>query len=227
MQLKIKTSPNIFAMTLKPDSSPNFSLENNHDAVVIGIDEAGRGPIAGPVVAACVLLNQNDFPQGINDSKKLSKAARKRIFSELQKKAKFGVGIVNEKIIDQINILEATKLAMLQAYDDFCVKYKIFAKVILVDGNFSPFEIKDKIEKIIPVIKGDQKSLSIAAASIIAKETRDAIMDEIHEKYPQFAFDKHAGYPTKFHVEKVSEHGICKFHRRSFEPIKSMLNAGN
>jgi len=201
---------------------PDFSIENSYkNFLTIGTDEAGRGPLAGPVVAACAFLDQDDFPSEINDSKKLSKLRRKKIFLELQKKVKFGIGIVDEKIIDEINILNASKLAMLRAYENFCAKYKIFPQVILVDGNFFPFAKQDQIQEIIPIVKGDQKSLSIAAASIIAKETRDEIMLQFHQKYPQFGFDKHAGYPTKFHVEKIREFGICEIHRKSFEPIKS------
>jgi ribonuclease HII len=205
---------------------PSFSIENNYQTLLIaGIDEAGRGPLAGPVVAACVILNRNDFPQEINDSKKLSKKLREKIFFELQKKSRFGIGIVSEKTIDKINILQATKLAMLRAYCDLQQKYKISPQIILVDGNFIPFEKRDEIAELIAVIKGDQKSMSIAAASIIAKETRDQIMGNLHQEYPQFGFDKHAGYPTKFHIEKIREFGICEFHRKSFEPIKSILHA--
>ena len=205
---------------------PDFSIENNYkNLIAAGIDEAGRGPLAGPVVAACVILDQNDFPLEINDSKKLSKTKRKKIFLELQKKAKFGVGIVDEKIIDEINILQATKLAMLYAFNDLQKKYQVFPQLVLVDGNFVPFAKKDEIREIIAVVKGDQKSLSIAAASIIAKETRDEIMQNLHQKYSQFGFDKHAGYPTRFHVDRIKEFGICEFHRKSFEPIKSMFNA--
>jgi ribonuclease HII len=207
---------------------PNFLLENNYPKfVVAGIDEAGRGPLAGPVVAACAILDQNDFPSAINDSKKLSKISRKKIFFELQKKAKFGIGVVDEKTIDEINILQATKLAMLRAFLDLQKKYQIFPQAILIDGNFIPFAKQDQICEMLAVVKGDQKSLSIAAASIIAKETRDEIMNQLHQEFPQFGFNKHAGYPTKFHVEKIREFGICKFHRKSFEPIKSMLHANN
>lgn len=195
--------------------------------VVAGIDEAGRGPLAGPVVAACVILDRNNFPDKINDSKKLSKAERGRIFLELQEKARFGVGIIDEKVIDEINILEATKLAMSHAYLDLQTKYQIYPQVILADGNFIPFAKRDKIQDIVPIVKGDQKSLSIAAASIVAKEVRDKIMTEYSAKYPQFGFDKHAGYPTKFHVEQIKRHGICEIHRRSFEPIKSMVYVGD
>jgi ribonuclease HII len=205
---------------------PNFSIENSYpNFIIAGIDEAGRGPLAGPVVAACAVLNKNDFPQQINDSKKLSKSQREKIFGELQKKSKFGIGVVSEKIIDEINILQATKLAMLQAFLDLQKKYQIFPQVILVDGNFTPFVKQESISEIISVVKGDQKSLSIAAASIIAKETRDKIMLNLHQKYPQYGFDRHAGYPTKFHIEKIREFGICEFHRKSFEPIESGLHA--
>lgn len=211
---------------------PSFLIENNyHNLFIAGIDEAGRGPLAGPVVAACVILDRRDFFDGnnceINDSKKLSKLRRKKIFFELKNKAKFGVGIIDEKIIDKINILEATKLAMLRAYLDLQNKYKIYPQIILVDGNFIPFKKRDEINEILAIVKGDQKSFSIAAASIIAKETRDQIMCDLDQKYPQYGFAKHAGYPTKFHREKIREHGICEFHRKSFEPIKSILHDSN
>lgn len=205
---------------------PNFLIENNYpNFVVAGIDEAGRGPLAGPVVASCAILDQNDFPAEINDSKKLTKIQRKNIFLELKKKAKFGIGIVDEKIIDEINILQATKLAMLRAFLDLQKKYQIFPQAILIDGNFLPFAKQDQIQEMIAVVKGDQKSLSIAAASIIAKETRDEIMKELDQKYPHFGFQRHSGYGTKFHIEKIQEFGICEFHRKSFEPVKSILLA--
>ena len=113
---------------------------------------------------------------------------------------------------------------MHRAFLDLQKKYDIFPQLILIDGNFIPFTKQNKIKEMLAIIKGDQKSLSIAAASIIAKETRDEIMRNIHQKYSSFGFDKHAGYATKFHIEKIREFGICEFHRKSFEPIKSMLN---
>jgi len=207
---------------------PDFSFENNYvNSIVAGIDEAGRGPLAGPIVSACVLLNQENFPKEINDSKKLTKNLRKKLFVELQEKAKFGIGIVDEKIIDEINILQATKLSMRRAFEDFQKKYdnKITLQTLLVDGNIIPFS-HDNI-KIAAIVKGDQKSFSIAAASIIAKEIRDEIMKKIHLEFPQFGFDKHAGYGTKFHIEQIKKFGVCKYHRLSFEPIKSMLNVHN
>jgi ribonuclease HII len=203
---------------------PNFLIEQSYkNSLIAGIDEAGRGPLSGPVVAACVILDQNNYPKSINDSKKISKTLRKKIFSELQQNSMFGIGIVDEKKIDEINILQATKLAMFLAYKNLCQKYQISPQIILVDGNFIPFNKQDKILDIAAIVKGDQKSLSIAAASIIAKETRDQIMLDLHKEFPHYGWDKNAGYPTKLHVEKIHEFGICKFHRKSFEPIKSKL----
>lgn len=215
---------------------PDFSIENNYpNLIAAGIDEAGRGPLAGPVVASCAILNQDDFLgensneilKKINDSKKLSKTNRQKIFIELKKKIKFGVGIVDEKTIDEINILQATKLAMLRSFIDLQKKHTIFPQFILIDGNFLPFDKQDKIQEMSAIIKGDQKSLSIAAASIIAKETRDEIMTKLHEEYPNYDLDRHFGYPTKLHIEKIREFGIENFHRKSFQPIKSMLQNEN
>ncbi len=206
---------------------PSFLIENNFDTYsVCGFDEAGRGPLAGPVVASCVMLDKNNILAGINDSKKLTKNARKKIYNQLLKNCKFGIGVVDEKIIDKINILEATKLAMLRAYQDFCKKYILFPEIILVDGNFKPFDVQDKILQIESIVKGDQKCYSIASASIIAKEYRDEIMLNYHQKFPFYNFDKHNGYGTKNHVENIYKYGICEIHRKSFEPIKTMLNSG-
>ncbi len=203
---------------------PSFLIEKNFDtSLICGIDEAGRGPLAGPVVASCVMLDQNNFLAEINDSKKLSKNVRKKIYNDLKNNCKFGVGVVDEKIIDKINILEATKLAMLRAYQDFCKKYNLFPKIILVDGNFKPFNLQDELLEIQAIVKGDQKSYSIASASIIAKEYRDEIMLNYHQKFPLYNFDKHNGYGTKNHVENIEKYGICDIHRKTFEPIKSIL----
>lgn len=209
--------------------SPTYDIEKSYkNLIVVGIDEAGRGPLAGPVVVACIFLSQeflNDkICDKINDSKKLSSKKRREVFLYLKDHIKFGVGIVEESVIDEINILQATKLAMLRAYEDFCQKSKVFPQVVLVDGNFKPFAAQDKISEIVPIVKGDQKSLSIAAASIIAKETRDEIMLQLHQKYPQFGWDKNAGYPTKFHVDKILEFGVCEFHRKTFGPVAKALN---
>lgn len=207
---------------------PNYKIEKSYcQNLVVGIDEAGRGPLAGPVAAACVLLNEKIVKakifKKVNDSKKISKEIRKEIFLYLKENVQYGLGIVDEKIIDKINILEATKLAMYKAYQDLNEKHKVFPQVILVDGNFTPFSLQGEIKEIKTIIKGDEKSLSIACASIIAKESRDEIMLELHQKYPHFSWDKNSAYATKFHLDRIKEFGFCEFHRKTFEPIKSMI----
>jgi ribonuclease HII len=198
---------------------PNFEIEEDNPGLVAGIDEAGRGPLAGPVVASCVILNKDNYPLNLNDSKKMSKAKRKKAFFELKECAKIGIGIVDESQIDEINILNATKLAMRLAFLDLCSKYDLKPDLVIVDGNFIP-QIESKAQFI---IKGDQKSLSIAAASIVAKETRDAIMQELGEEFPEYEWRKNQAYPTKFHLDKIKEIGICKYHRKSFAPVRSCL----
>jgi len=195
---------------------PNFEEERKlwkrRIASVAGLDEAGRGPLAGPVVAAAVCLKPDAIKilKGINDSKKLSEKNREYFYKILinHKDIKWGIGIVSEKVIDKINILEATKLAMLKAVKDLGCDVDF----LLLDGNF---KIKSEILQR-SIIKGDQKVFSISAASIIAKVTRDKIMEKYDKKYPQYGFKKHKGYPTKFHREKIKEFGLCGIHRKSF-----------
>lgn len=181
---------------------------------VAGLDEAGRGPLAGPVVACAVVLKPcKNFLKKINDSKKLSEKQREDFYRILtnHKDVEWGVGIVSEKVIDKINILQATKLAMQKAIEDLgCA-----ADYLLLDGNFSIRS--DILQK--AIIKGDQKVISISAASIIAKVTRDRIMQAYDKKYPQYGFKKHKGYPTKFHCQKIAEFGLSKIHRKSFHSI--------
>ncbi len=199
---------------------PNFDFENESAGLVAGIDEAGRGPLAGPVVAACVIIDRNSIPSHLNDSKKLSKNMREKIFLEIKDKSRYGVGIVNEKEIDEINIRNATKLAMKYAFLNLYDKYKIKPDLVLVDGNFIPeIEVEAKY-----IIKGDQKSLSIAAASIVAKCTRDNIMLGLSEEFPEYEWHKNQAYPTKFHLNKINDIGICKYHRKSFAPIKNFIS---
>lgn len=182
---------------------------------IAGIDEAGRGPLAGPVVAAACILPKGLLIPGLDDSKKVSPKRRKELFSFLTTHPQiyFGVGIVSEKIIDEINILEATKLAMLQAVEQLT----LMPDYLLVDGLklLHPTIPTEKI------IKGDQLSLSIAAASNIAKETRDRLMCEFHQKYPVYGFDRHAGYGTAAHRNAIECYGPCEIHRLTFEPVKS------
>ena len=203
-------------------------FEQGYD-FVIGIDEAGRGPLAGPVVAcACAVASQNsvlgnpktEFWEAIRDSKTLSEKQRESLYGFILENFYVGVGICDHTTIDRINVLEATYLAMKKAIASLNSKLKISnsKKIILVDGN-----------KIIPNLSMEQKAIiggdkfvkSISAASIVAKVTRDRIMRDAHQKYPEYGFLKHKGYGTKMHLEAIREHGICEIHRKSFEPIKS------
>lgn len=191
----------------------DFELEKAlYDAgykAVAGIDEAGRGPLAGPVAAACVILDPKNIPEGINDSKKLSEKKREKLFDEIMASA-LAVACVmtDEKVIDEINILEATKLTMRKCVGEI----KIKPDYILIDGNFTVGATENESS----VIGGDAKSLSIAAASIIAKVTRDRYMKELDEEYPMYGFIKHKGYGTKAHVDAIRQFGPCKYHRKSF-----------
>lgn len=200
---------------------PNFYFENEYiDDITVGVDEAGRGPLAGPVVSACVLIDRNNYSSLINDSKKLSKIKRNQIYKEIVKNSKFGIGIVSNKIIDKINILNATKLSMRLAIKNFVLKYSLSPTLALIDGSHGfKFKYRNEI-KILNIIKGDQKSISIAAASIIAKVTRDNIMENLQLIYPNYAWSKNSGYPTKEHINLIDKYGICEYHRKSFGPVK-------
>ena len=181
---------------------------------IIGVDEAGRGPLAGPVVAAAVALKTYRFKNRIDDSKKLTPNAREKAFPEIINKSVFGIGIVDEKIIDRVNILNATCIAMEQAISSLVNKLALRGKniYVIVDGNVN-LDIAFPYKKI---IKGDTKSLSIASASILAKVTRDRIMRQYDKTYPQYRFCKHKGYPTKEHRAILKKIGPCPIHRKSF-----------
>ncbi len=182
--------------------------------LIIGVDEAGRGPLAGPVVAAAVVLQTYRFKNRIDDSKKLTAALRDNAFSEIVEKSVFGFGIVNEKIIDEINILQATRLAMEQAINSVVRKSDTRNRrvYIIVDGNMS-------LNISLPytsIVKGDSKSKSIASASILAKVIRDRIMKIYDRFYPQYGFIRHKGYPTRAHRDILKRIGPSSIHRRSF-----------
>ncbi|MGM9873975.1 MAG: ribonuclease HII [Bacilli bacterium] len=183
---------------------------------IIGIDEAGRGPLLGPVVASAVILPPHFYIEEINDSKKLSEKQREKLFTVIKENAiAIGIGIVDAKKIDEINILEATKLAMLDALSQINHPYQL----VLTDA------VKLKIDTpLIPIIKGDAKAECIAAASIIAKVTRDHICYELDKKYPLYQIAKHKGYGTKIHLEALKKYGpIEGVHRYSFGPIKNLF----
>ena len=176
---------------------------------ICGVDEAGRGPLAGPVCAAAVILPPDCVIEGLNDSKKLSEKKREALFDVIKDKAlAYSIAMASEKEIDEINILQATFLAMKRAVDSLSIK----PDYILVDGNRDPMFVTDTEL----VVKGDSLSASIAAASVLAKVTRDRFMLEIDKKYPQYQFSKHKGYGTKLHYEMIAEYGISDVHRRTF-----------
>ncbi len=177
--------------------------------LIAGIDEAGRGPLAGPVVAAACILDPLNPIYGLDDSKKLSEKKREALFAEITEKAIcFHVSMVENDIIDDINILNATKIAMIECVDKISEK----PDLVLIDA----VKLEDTWVEIIPIIKGDTLSISIAAASILAKVTRDRIMIEYSLKYPGYGFEKNKGYGTKEHYEGISKNGITPIHRKTF-----------
>ena len=184
---------------------------------ISGVDEAGRGPLAGPVVAAAVIFSPNIDIVDLDDSKKLSPKKREELFPEIQERATaYGVAVIGHKIIDEINILQAARLAMKQAVDQL----NPIPDLLLIDGN-------QKIESSIDqwaIVKGDSKSLSIAAASVLAKVTRDRIMDDYHKLYPQYAFNRHKGYGTNLHRTLIQEYGPCPIHRSKFKGVSEYIN---
>jgi len=181
-------------------------------AKVAGVDEAGRGPLAGPVVAAAVILPEDFDPAGVDDSKKLTPAKRDAMFERITAEAlAFGVGIVDSEEIDKINILRATHLAMKLALDDLNTVYDyVLVDGLMVNGLGAPT---------LAIVKGDSKCVSIGAASIIAKVTRDRIMVDMDRLYPAYGFAKHKGYACKSHMEAIETNGPCPCHRMSFSPI--------
>lgn len=181
-----------------------------------GTDEAGRGPLFGPVVAACVYLPKDFELEGLNDSKKLSEKKRDLFYDYIVEHAVYGVGIVSAKEIDEINIYEASRKAMIMAIDE--VRKQISLEYVLSDAMPIDLDIP-----VMSIIKGDAKSLSIAAASVIAKVTRDRMMYEADEKYPQYGFKNHKGYPTKKHIEAIHEYGLIEGYRLTYGPVKEMI----
>lgn len=185
--------------------------------IIAGVDEAGRGPLAGPVVAAACIFPRGLVLEGVDDSKKLSPIKREEIYQILvsHPEIDFAIGVVEQAQIDVINILQASLAAMAIAVKNLIVE----PDFLLVDGNqLPPTRIPSKA-----VVKGDSLSQSIAAASILAKHSRDQMMLQFHLEWPQYGFDKHKGYATRAHLQAIQKHGPCPIHRKSFEPIKSIL----
>ena len=196
-------------------------LNSNGITFIAGVDEVGRGPLVGPVVAACVVLPKDYYLDGLTDSKKLSKKKREEFFDIISRDAiGIGIGIKSEKVIDEINIYEATKLAMIEAIDNCKKNCKI--EHVLIDAMKLNIDIPTT-----SIIKGDYKSITISAASVIAKVTRDRMLVELDKKYPMYGFADNAGYGTKKHIEAIKEYGIIEEHRKTFKPVCFYLDKIN
>ncbi|MFZ6710450.1 ribonuclease HII [Undibacterium sp. TC9W] len=198
------------------DLTPGLSLFDYENEVICGVDEAGRGPLAGPVMAAAVILDPNRPIAGLRDSKKLSETKRELLAVEIKEHAlAWCIAECSEQEIDELNILQATMLAMRRAVEGLSVT----PTLALIDGNRCP---------VMPVpseaiVKGDDKVAAISAASILAKTARDHVLMQLHETYPQYALDQHKGYPTALHLERLREHGVSPIHRKSYAPVKALL----
>ena len=205
-------------------SLPDFDIETRlirkGYKAIAGVDEVGRGCIAGPVTAAAVILNPQKIPSGLNDSKKLNMKNREKIFQSIQDTCTFCVAHSSVEEIDQINILQASLLSMKRAI----LGLRIKPDFVLIDGNKNPEGLESNFETI---IKGDSKSLSIAAASIVAKITRDRIMSRLDKEFPGYNWSQNAGYPTKMHKSAILDIGITPYHRRSFRPVYNILYKQN
>jgi len=210
---------------MREDNMPDFELEKIYDGMIVGIDEAGRGPWAGPVAAGAVIFKTRDLPQdlleGLNDSKKLSPQKREKMYQRLREeetngKVAIGIGLASCREIDEMNILQATFLAMSRAVKQL----EISPNFALVDGNRMPHNMPCPAQT---VVKGDAKSYSIAAASIVAKVYRDRLMCRLAQTYPQYGFEKNAGYGTAQHIEALKKYGVTPEHRMSYKPIKEVL----
>ena len=183
---------------------------------IVGVDEVGRGPIAGPVFAAAVVLDPNHIPMGLNDSKKLSAKKRNLILSEIMKHADVSVGSASEREIEETNILQASHLAMVRAINGLQRR----PDHVLVDGNLIP---RDLDISATALVKGDARSVSIAAASIVAKISRDFVMCDLGQQFPGYGWEKNAGYPTTEHLKALQDLGITPHHRRTFRPVRNIL----
>lgn len=198
------------------DLTPGLPLFDYETEVICGVDEAGRGPLAGPVIAAAVILDPQHPIPGLRDSKKLSEAKRELLAVEIKQHAlAWCIAECSEQEIDELNILQATMLAMRRAVEGLSVT----PTLALIDGNRCPVMAVPSEA----IVKGDDKVAAISAASILAKTARDHVLMQLHETYPQYALDQHKGYPTALHLERLREHGVSPIHRKSYAPVKALL----
>ena len=220
MARQFSDSPSLSPTGISPASAgsfPDFRIETERfergALLVAGIDEAGRGPLAGPVVASAVILDPRRIPDGLNDSKKMTAADRESLFAEIIASATVSVASASAAEIDRVNIRQATLLAMRRAAHSLALR----PCHILIDGNDVPPLLRDRATA---VVKGDARSLSIAAASIVAKVTRDRMMTRLCRVHPHYGFSQHMGYGTRQHLAAISLHGPCLYHRLSFSPMR-------
>lgn len=201
-------------------TTPNFELEMGLIAQgykrVAGVDEVGRGPLAGPVVAAAVILDPRDIPEGLNDSKKLAPSRRFLLDDQLRSRSKFAIAEATVAEIDDLNILRASHLAMKRAIGALSPN----PDYVLIDGNLIPLDLELPAQA---VVKGDTRSVSIAAASILAKNWRDQLMVDLAQQHPGYGWETNAGYPSKYHKEALQNLGVTPHHRRSFKPVHNIL----
>ncbi len=210
------------ALKIKKEA-PSLKIEKQYDGAVCGVDEVGRGPLAGPVLASCVYIPKTmyrrRFLHEINDSKKLNVKKREALFLQIRKHCSFGIGMASHEEVDTLNIHHATLLAMRRAYLNLQNDFEVRPEMALIDGKFTP----DLSCSCKAIIKGDSISTSIAAASIMAKVTRDRIMERLHQEHPYYGWDHNSGYGTPEHLNGIKAHGITPYHRQSFAPVKNAL----
>lgn len=201
-----------------------LKLEKSFDGICCGIDEAGRAPLAGPVTAACVYIPKEHYRKRfwskVTDSKKLPLETREDLFPKIQKFSCFGIAHSLVEEIDEINIHHATLLAMMRAYNAMCDNFDIKPEQALIDGKFCP---RDMSCETMAVIGGDGTSLSIAAASILAKVERDRLMKKLHNNFPVYGWNRNVGYPTPEHRAAINDHGVTSHHRKTFQPVRAYL----
>ncbi len=208
-------------------SRPTWNTENACSGLVCGIDEVGRAPLAGPVVAACAYIpgdrRKADIWAHVTDSKALSRQKRERLYDHIFENACVATGEARIEEIEEINIYHASLLAMRRAFEKMCADFDLCMDTALIDGNAAP-QLSCAAQTI---VKGDSKSLSIAAASIVAKVYRDRLMSRLHDAHPHYEWHKNAGYPVPAHLEGIMRHGVTPHHRRSFAPVKNYIACGN
>ena len=193
-----------------------LELKSKNIKYIGGVDEVGRGPLIGPVVAACCVLNDGFYLEGLTDSKKLSEKKREKFYDYIIQNSVYGIGIIGPEKIDEVNIYEATKLAMKKAIKE--VQKQVPLEHVLIDAMPLSLDVETT-----SIIKGDSKSISIAAASVIAKVTRDRMMIELDKKYPMYGYKSHKGYPTKKHIEAINKYGLIDGYRKTYGPVKKIL----